>query len=320
MKINIANPPATALDLLQRITRAAYLPEGAHQDYHVHPGLIADAKEFLETHDQEPTPPAPPTRAQEALACRGWSELTDQERANRRAVEYHLALDARAKGIEPTPAQSYAYADLQRFTHAALIDFARETLSILANSPDWNADTLDAIAQNAFCRNLADAGDDTPRAGFRAIVPPPTITPPTKATPRGATLIDALADHVRELATDYAELLAEYGQPFKWGLIPLETAAQTLARVEWSHSMSGAMVLGRTADSIFLRIPENLAEPINGGCGCDYCQANPDKVPRWDCLVIGATAPAKGNDFASHCHMPDAGSVRLMNATRRARK
>ncbi len=70
-------------------------------------------------------------------------------------------------------------------------------------------------------------------------------------------------------------------------------------------TMNGAMVLGRWRDTIFVRIPRELQEPIKLGCSCPYCVANPTKVPHWDTLAIGSKRPDKGNDYAWTVHMPD---------------
>jgi hypothetical protein len=48
-------------------------------------------------------------------------------------------------------------------THAALATFAIATLEILERDHEWNADTLDAIAEEAFDRSLADANGDEGR-------------------------------------------------------------------------------------------------------------------------------------------------------------
>jgi len=43
------------------------------------------------------------------------------------------------------------------------------------------------------------------------------------------------------------------------------------------------------AITIYLRIPAELATPIDGGCACDWCKAHPTVVPTWDCLAVSDT-------------------------------
>jgi hypothetical protein len=38
--------------------------------------------------------------------------------------------------------------------------------------------------------------------------------------------------------------------------------------------------------TIYLRIPADLATPIDGGCACDWCKAHPANTPTWDCLAV----------------------------------
>ena len=75
-------------------------------------------------------------------------------------------------------------------------------------------------------------------------------------------------------------------------------------------SMNGADIF-RTATTIFVRIPEGLAQPISGGCRCTYCTAHPEQQPRWDCLAISvepeqASQPGHSRpDTAWTVHFPD---------------
>jgi len=50
--------------------------------------------------------------------------------------------------------------------------------------------------------------------------------------------------------------------------------------------MNGATVIDRRDGTLYVRIPPELARPIEGGCSCSYCKAHPHQVPRWDCLAI----------------------------------
>jgi hypothetical protein len=65
------------------------------------------------------------------------------------------------------------------------------------------------------------------------------------------------------------------------------------------------MVIARTKDSVYLRIPRELQMPCTGGCGCDHCVKDPT-LANWDTLVVPTKAPKNGNDYAHHVHLPDA--------------
>ena len=69
--------------------------------------------------------------------------------------------------------------------------------------------------------------------------------------------------------------------------------------------MNGTTIIARTKDAAYIRIPRELQQPINGGCECYYCKANPDITPKWDTLLVPTTRPRKGNDYVSHVHMPE---------------
>jgi len=53
--------------------------------------------------------------------------------------------------------------------------------------------------------------------------------------------------------------------------------------------------------TVYLRIPRELATPIDGGCSCTYCTAHPDEVPRWDTLAV-CDVPG---DHSWTVHYPD---------------
>jgi hypothetical protein len=38
--------------------------------------------------------------------------------------------------------------------------------------------------------------------------------------------------------------------------------------------------------TIYLRIPADIATPIDGGCSCDYCKAHPLLIPAWDTVAV----------------------------------
>ena len=76
------------------------------------------------------------------------------------------------------------------------------------------------------------------------------------------------------------------------------------------YSMNGAMVIARDQDNIWIRIPGTLAQPIDGGCACDFCKANPSLIPKWDAIVVSITAPKNSNDYVSTVHIPDVAGFR----------
>jgi hypothetical protein len=52
--------------------------------------------------------------------------------------------------------------------------------------------------------------------------------------------------------------------------------------------LNGMQVVARRGNTIFIRLPDALQRPIDGGCHCGYCKANPDKTPKWDALAVAA--------------------------------
>lgn len=68
--------------------------------------------------------------------------------------------------------------------------------------------------------------------------------------------------------------------------------------------MNGAIVIARTASTIFIRLPPDRQREC-GGCSCAYCKAHPELTPRWDTLAVALDKPAEGNDCTWTVHMPD---------------
>lgn len=42
----------------------------------------------------------------------------------------------------------------------------------------------------------------------------------------------------------------------------------------------------KASTTIYLRIPADIATPIDGGCKCEYCAAHPERIPAWDTLAV----------------------------------
>lgn len=74
----------------------------------------------------------------------------------------------------------------------------------------------------------------------------------------------------------------------------------------YTPSMNAQSVILRTKDAIYVRIPSNLAVPMDFRCACDWCKENPDKPSAWDTLMIPAKRIKKyAHDFVTAVHMPD---------------
>lgn len=72
--------------------------------------------------------------------------------------------------------------------------------------------------------------------------------------------------------------------------------------------MNGAAVIGRTRDTIFVRLPDALQRPC-GTCRCPYCTAHPERPPMWDTLAV-SVEKSHPVDYTWTVHMPDPSSVR----------
>lgn len=51
-----------------------------------------------------------------------------------------------------------------------------------------------------------------------------------------------------------------------------------------------------SGNSIWIPIPDEIAEPIDGGCDCDWCKAHPDRVPKWDAICIARNPDDKARN------------------------
>lgn len=58
----------------------------------------------------------------------------------------------------------------------------------------------------------------------------------------------------------------------------------------------------RIGKTIFVALPMECWQPIQGGCGCTYCKDHPELIPHWDTMVIDATGKSR---FTSLCHYPE---------------
>lgn len=60
----------------------------------------------------------------------------------------------------------------------------------------------------------------------------------------------------------------------------------------------------QAAKTRFVRLPPVLRQPIEGGCHCEFCKANPHLVPMWDTLAY--TGPLD----SWRVHYPNAHALR----------
>jgi hypothetical protein len=67
--------------------------------------------------------------------------------------------------------------------------------------------------------------------------------------------------------------------------------------IDMAHNMKAFYRTG----TIFIAAPTTAQRPINGGCSCDYCKANPGSVPMWDTIAVAASKP----DHAWMVHYPE---------------
>jgi|SRR5215831_7661259 len=68
-----------------------------------------------------------------------------------------------------------------------------------------------------------------------------------------------------------------------------EQAQATRAWFRSITSFQGWPVLRVWQGAVYVRIPAEIAQPINGGCQCAYCKAHPEQIPTWDTLGIPIT-------------------------------
>ena len=67
------------------------------------------------------------------------------------------------------------------------------------------------------------------------------------------------------------------------------------------HLNGSPASLSDDGSTVFIVLPSELRRPIDGGCSCPYCQANPSKIPCWDTLAVATRAP----DYAWTVHRPE---------------
>ena len=70
-------------------------------------------------------------------------------------------------------------------------------------------------------------------------------------------------------------------------------------------------VLGRRGNTVFMRLPRELWQLIEGGCACNHCAKQPDGVPvYWDTLAVAQNKPGQQSDTTWLVHMPDGRDAR----------
>ena len=73
---------------------------------------------------------------------------------------------------------------------------------------------------------------------------------------------------------------------------------KTEATMSVEFTKSGHMVY-RNGKTNFVSLPPPAQRPIDGGCHCSFCKANPDRTPMWDTLAF------TNSEDAFTVHMPD---------------
>lgn len=73
------------------------------------------------------------------------------------------------------------------------------------------------------------------------------------------------------------------------------------------NNLNGAPTFHRPgATCTFIRLPVEMQRAIPEGCVCEFCLANPDKVPRWDTLAVPHKGRHKSNsNYCFTVHMPE---------------
>lgn len=56
--------------------------------------------------------------------------------------------------------------------------------------------------------------------------------------------------------------------------------------------------------TLYIRIPLQHQLPIDGGCDCPFCKANPLFAPQWDVLALSARATSDGGERCWTVHFP----------------
>ena len=74
--------------------------------------------------------------------------------------------------------------------------------------------------------------------------------------------------------------------------------------IQLTPALTAMLVVARTADAIYARLPHELQREIEGGCGCEHCKRDP-RLARWDTLVVPTKADSRGLAWTHTVHMPD---------------
>lgn len=68
--------------------------------------------------------------------------------------------------------------------------------------------------------------------------------------------------------------------------------------------MREPIFISKDGSTLYVRLPEAISEPIEGGCDCDYCKAHPEQTPRKDTLCL-ARVPVNGHEYTWVVHYPE---------------
>lgn len=56
--------------------------------------------------------------------------------------------------------------------------------------------------------------------------------------------------------------------------------------------------------TLYIRIPLQHQLPVEGGCSCEFCKANPLFAPQWDVIALSARAKSDGGERCWTIHFP----------------
>jgi hypothetical protein len=56
----------------------------------------------------------------------------------------------------------------------------------------------------------------------------------------------------------------------------------------------------KDGSTLFVVLPPEACEPVEGGCSCDYCKAHPDRTPMWDTLAVASDPRDKPYTWLVH--------------------
>jgi len=90
----------------------------------------------------------------------------------------------------------------------------------------------------------------------------------------------------------------------------------TTTTTQRGYALQGWTVLRVWHGAVYVRIPEDYAVPIQGGCQCAYCKSHPNEIPSWDTLGI----PLEAREMTWTVHAPEWKSTDRVSAEEQTKK